>query len=83
MPFESIDAAVLWNDGTAFFFKDDQYAKFDIATKRVMEGSPKLLTDADTWGDLTFDKVDAADGLPDYAGTARTIRGWLPLDQLI
>lgn len=56
---DGIDAALKWNDATAYFFRDDEYVKLDIASKRVT-GNPKKT--ASYWGrwPSSWTKVDAA-----------------------
>lgn len=45
-PFESgIDAAVVWPNGKAYFFKGDSYLRFDIGSDRV-DQEPRLIRDA-------------------------------------
>ncbi len=40
-----IDAAILWPNGKAFFFKGDEYIRFDINTDKVDPGYPKSIVD--------------------------------------
>ena len=56
--FEShIDAAVVLNNGKAYFFKDDQYIRYDISEDKTDPGYPKRITDA--WGGLWAEDIDA------------------------
>ena len=50
-----IDEAVVWNDGTAYFFKGSQYVRYDIAADRVEAGYPKPV--ADNWPGVWSDGV--------------------------
>ncbi|HEY1065036.1 MAG TPA: hemopexin repeat-containing protein [Pirellulales bacterium] len=61
LPFtDGIDSAVLWNNGKkVFFFKGDQYVRFDVDADKVDEGYPKKIDD-NTWPGLSFTKhIDA------------------------
>jgi hypothetical protein len=42
-----LDGAIAWGDGSVFFFKADQYVRFDIADNAVPNGYP--LSIADRW----------------------------------
>ncbi|MCX6581039.1 MAG: hemopexin repeat-containing protein [Candidatus Aminicenantes bacterium] len=46
-----IDAAVNWGNGKAYFFKGNQYVRYDIATDRVDAGYPKFISN-ETWPGL-------------------------------
>jgi hypothetical protein len=39
-----IDASVVWNNGKAYFFKGDQYIRYDMKTDKVESGYPKKIT---------------------------------------
>jgi hypothetical protein len=52
-----INAAVLWNNGKAYFFKDTEYIRYDIATDKMDEGYPKPI--AGNWPGLWADNIDA------------------------
>lgn len=38
---QGIDAALMWNNGSAYFFKNDQYLRYEIARDKVYTGFPK------------------------------------------
>jgi dienelactone hydrolase len=42
-----IDAGINWGDGKVYFFKGDQYLRYDIASERVDPGFPRAI--ADQW----------------------------------
>jgi hypothetical protein len=46
----SVDAAVVWNNGKAYFFKGDQYIRYDVASDRTDPGYP--LPIAGNWAGL-------------------------------
>ena len=48
-----LDAAVVWNNGKAYFFKGTNYISYDIASDRVDPGYPKE-TDM-YWPGLNFE----------------------------
>jgi hypothetical protein len=50
-----IDEAVVWNDGTAYFFKGEQYVRYDIAADRVESRYPKPI--AGNWPGVWTDGV--------------------------
>jgi hypothetical protein len=52
-----IDAAVVWNNGKAYFFKGAEYIRFDIAADRVDSGYPKPIKG--NWPGLFEQGVDA------------------------
>ena len=41
-----IDAAVVWNNGKAYFFKGANYIRYDIKTDKVDAGYPKPIAGA-------------------------------------
>ena len=47
-----IDAAIVWPNGKAFFFKGNKYCRFDIANDRVDPGYPK--STVDNWSGLGY-----------------------------
>lgn len=57
LPFDSVDAAVMWNNGKAYFFKGDEYARYDVATNTVDAGYPLSIKTG--WPTLPFDSIDA------------------------
>jgi hemopexin len=46
-----LDAAVKWGDGNVYFFKGDNYVRYDMAADTVPEGYPRAITDF--WPGLT------------------------------
>lgn len=50
-----IDEAVVWNDGTAYFFKGSQYVRYDIGADTVESGYPKPI--AGNWPGVWTDGV--------------------------
>jgi type 1 glutamine amidotransferase len=61
LPWKSgIDTAVDWNNGKVYFFKGNQYLRYDIATDRADAGYPKFINN-ETWPGLPWrDGIDAA-----------------------
>ncbi|MBB3693169.1 hemopexin repeat-containing protein [Sphingomonas sp. BK580] len=63
----SLDGAINWGNGRAYFFKGDRYLAFDIAADRVMDGYP--LPIAQQWPGLSpgvrapVDTMDLVDEL--------------------
>lgn len=55
----AIQAVVNWNNGKLYFFKDNQYLRYDLKKQAVDNGYPLTITDA-TWPGLSFQNVDAA-----------------------
>ncbi|WP_437992305.1 hemopexin repeat-containing protein [Sorangium sp. So ce145] len=55
-----IDAAIRWNSSTAYFFRDSQYVRIDIASKSVLAGYPRSI--AGNWRNWpsSWTSVDAA-----------------------
>jgi hypothetical protein len=59
--FTSVDAALRWGSGKAYFFHGSQYVRYDIATDRVDPGYP--LSISGHWGSnwpASFTSIDAA-----------------------
>jgi hypothetical protein len=52
-----IDAAVVWNNGKAYFFKGANYIRYDIKTDKVDAGYPKPIAGA--WPGLFTSSLDA------------------------
>jgi hypothetical protein len=52
-----INAAVVWNNGKAYFFKGSQYIRYDIASDKVDAGYPAAI--AGNWPGLWADGIDA------------------------
>ncbi|MBP7341244.1 MAG: hemopexin repeat-containing protein [Smithellaceae bacterium] len=53
-------AVVNWGNGKAYFFRGNQYVRYDIAADRVDPGYPKPMNDR-TWPGMTWaDGIDAA-----------------------
>lgn len=52
-----INAAFVWNDGKAYFFKGSQYIRYDIETDKVDSGYPKDI--AGNWPGLWPSSIDA------------------------
>jgi Hemopexin/Astacin (Peptidase family M12A) len=52
-----INAAVVWNNGKAYFFKGSEYIRYDIATGKVDSGYPKAI--AGNWPGLWASGIDA------------------------
>jgi hypothetical protein len=53
---DRVDAAVNWGNGKMYFFRDDQYMRYDITFDRVDEGYPRPLS---LWGGVWPDRIDA------------------------
>jgi hypothetical protein len=58
IPFKKIDAAINFGNGKIYFFNQNTYARFDIATYKTDTGYPKPI--AGNWPGVTFTSVDAA-----------------------
>jgi hypothetical protein len=70
--FESgIDAEVMWNNGKVYFFKGDQYLRYDIASDKVDAGFPQPIVAH--WPGLWSDHIDAGVVWPN--GKAYFFRG--------
>ncbi|MFC4604412.1 hemopexin repeat-containing protein [Rhodococcus kronopolitis] len=54
-----LDSAITWGDGSTYFFKDDQYVRFDHADNKVPGGYPLAI--ADRWPGMASAGFD--DGL--------------------
>src|SRR2546423_11356512 len=48
----------VWGDGKAYFFRGDQYVRYDIAQDHVDQGYPRPI--AGSWPGVFEDGVDAA-----------------------
>ncbi len=59
---QGIDAGVIWNDGKAFFFKDDEYIRYDLYQNKVELGYPQKLDSGNWmgWPDHFYQGIDAA-----------------------
>ncbi|MGB3533038.1 MAG: hemopexin repeat-containing protein [Microcoleaceae cyanobacterium] len=59
---QGIDAAVLWNNGKAFFFKDDEYLRYDLYQNQVDPGYPQKLESGNWlgWPEHFYQGIDAA-----------------------
>ena len=57
--FKTIDAAVEWDNGKAYFFKGGQYIRYDIRSDRADPGYPKPINN-ETWSGIPWtDGIDA------------------------
>ena len=54
----SIDAAVMWNNGKAYFFRGSEYIRYDVANDSVDAGYPKPI--AGNWPGLFTSNIDYA-----------------------
>jgi len=52
-----VNAAVVWNNGKAYFFKGSEYIRYDIATDRVDAGYPQPIKN--NWPGLWESDIDA------------------------
>jgi Hemopexin/Astacin (Peptidase family M12A) len=52
-----VNAAVVWNNGKAYFFKGSQYIRYDIAADKTDAGYPKPI--AGNWAGFWADNIDA------------------------
>jgi hypothetical protein len=52
-----VNAAVLWNNGKAYFFKGSEYIRYDVATDKTDAGYPKPITG--NWPGLFASDIDA------------------------
>jgi Hemopexin/Astacin (Peptidase family M12A) len=52
-----INAAAIWNNGKAYFFKGSKYIRFDIAADKTDAGYPKPITG--NWPGIWKDNIDA------------------------
>jgi hypothetical protein len=50
-----VDAVVVWDNAKAYFFRDHEYCRYDIASDRMDPGYPAPI--AGNWGDLPADYV--------------------------
>jgi hypothetical protein len=62
---ENIEAAMLWPDklDKVFFFRGDEYTRFDLTLNRAEDGYPKKI--ADHWPGLWKDHIDAGFVVPE------------------
>ncbi|MEM1135721.1 MAG: TIR domain-containing protein [Bacteroidota bacterium] len=59
MPYNQIDAALYWpSNRKAYFFREDNYVRFDLQKQQVDTGYPK--NTAEYWPGVNFSKIDAA-----------------------
>ncbi|CAD5946409.1 1,4-dihydroxy-2-naphthoyl-CoA hydrolase [Planktothrix tepida] len=60
--YQGIDAAVLWNNGKAYFFKGDEYIQYDIYKEMTDRGYPKKIKDGlgKEWPLKFTEGIDAA-----------------------
>jgi hypothetical protein len=54
---KGIDAEVMWNNGKVYFFKGDQYLRYDIASDKVEAGYPQSIVSH--WPGVWSDHIDA------------------------
>lgn len=52
IPWSSVDRAVHWPDGKAYFFKDDQFLSYNLSTDTMDPGYPKAIVGR--WPGVTF-----------------------------
>jgi hypothetical protein len=57
-PLEGIDAVALWNNGKAYFFKGENYIRYDIAADQADEGYPSPIYP--NWPGVWAGGIDAA-----------------------
>lgn len=67
----NLDAAVNWGNGKAYFFKGDEYVRYDLGTDVADLGYPRRISHA-TWNDLGVWScgIEAAVGWPSDADRA-------------
>ena len=59
IPYSSVDAAIYWPDNQkAYFFKGDNYIRFDIISGTTDSGYPK--NTPQYWPGINFSKIDAS-----------------------
>lgn len=56
---DGVDAALNWGNGKAYFFRGNQYIRYDIQSDQADPGYPKNIT-PQTWPGLVWGSVDAA-----------------------
>lgn len=66
-----VSAMALWTNGKAYFFKGNQYIRYDVASDKVDPGYPKTISG--NWPGLWADNIDAAVVWPN--GKAYFFRG--------
>ena len=52
-----VDAAIVWNNGKAYFFRGSQYIRYDMKADKVDAGYPKPIAGA--WPGLFTSAIDA------------------------
>jgi hypothetical protein len=57
---DGVDAAVVWGNGKAYFFRDTQYLRYDIALDRVDAGYPRPIAGNWTGIPASWTRIDAA-----------------------
>ena len=55
---EGIDAALLWNNGKAFFFKGERFIQYDVMGKKADDGFPLSINQG--WSGIWDTGIDAA-----------------------
>ena len=56
LPFDSVDASVMWTNGKVYFFKGSQYAQYDFLGDIADTGYPQPISD---WEGMPFTSIDA------------------------
>jgi hypothetical protein len=68
---DGVDAAAVWNNGRAYFFKGSDYCAYDVVADLAVEGYPRSI--AENWPGVFADGIDAV--LPWGDGKAYFFRG--------
>jgi hypothetical protein len=56
--FSNVDAVFRWSGNKIYFFKDNQYLRYDMSTNKVDQGYPRTINSTN-WKNLSFTKIDA------------------------